>query len=81
MSARKSKSRTLSKYVSENLFRLARLTATAEEAFGDQERARRWLITPNPVFDDEAPATLADTEAGADWVETVLMRMMFGVDA
>lgn len=81
MSARKSKSRTLSKSVSENLFRLARLTATAEEAFGDRDRARQWLITPNPVFDGEAPAALADTETGADWAETVLLRMMYGVDA
>jgi putative toxin-antitoxin system antitoxin component (TIGR02293 family) len=81
MSARKSKSRTLSKPVSENLLRLARLTAIAEEAFGDHDRARQWLTTPNPVFNDEAPAALADTEAGADWVEAVLMRMMYGVDA
>lgn len=81
MSARKSKSRTLSKAVSETLFRLVHLTATAEEAFGDQERAHHWLMTPNPVFDNEAPAALADTQAGADWAETVLMRMMYGVDA
>jgi|SRR5699024_5985578 len=81
MSARKSKSRTLSKSVSESLFRLARLTAIAEEAFGDKSRARQWLVTPNPVFDDEAPAALADTEVGADWAEAVLMRMMYGVDA
>jgi len=27
------------------------------------------------------PAELADTDAGADRVETVLMRMMYGIDA
>lgn len=80
-SAQKSVSRTLSKAVSENLFRLSRLTAIAEEAFGDRERAHRWLTEPNPVFDNEAPAELADTEAGAEWVESVLMRMMYGIDA
>jgi len=81
ISARKSKSRTLSKSVSENLFRLARLVAVAEEAFGDDAAAQQWMTTANPVFDDEAPGTLADTEAGAAWVEAVLMRMMYGVDA
>lgn len=81
ISARKSKRRTLSKPVSENLFRLARLVAVAEEAFGEDDAARQWVTTPNPVFADEAPGTLADTEAGAAWVETVLMRMMYGVDA
>ncbi|MDA3919869.1 MAG: DUF2384 domain-containing protein [Salinisphaera sp.] len=80
-SAQKSATRTLSKAVSENLFRLSRLTTIAEEAFGDRERAHNWLNTPNQVFDDEAPAELADTEAGAEWVEAVLMRMMYGIDA
>lgn len=80
-SAQKSASRTLSKAVSENLFRLTRLAAIAEQAFGDRARARRWLTEPNPVFDHEAPAELADTDAGAEWVESVLMRMMYGIDA
>ncbi|MES1935444.1 MbcA/ParS/Xre antitoxin family protein [Salinisphaera hydrothermalis] len=80
-SAQKSVSRTLSTAVSENLFRLSRLTVIAEEAFGDPERAHRWLTDPNVVFDNEAPAELADTEAGAKWVESVLMRTMYGIDA
>lgn len=45
-----------------NLLRLARLTAAAVEAFGDRERARQWLISSNPVFDDEAPAAGAAHE-------------------
>lgn len=79
-STRKNKSRRLSKAVSENLFRLPRLTAGAEDAFGDLGRANQWLITPYAVFDEEAPPALADTEAGAEWVETVLLRMMYSVD-
>lgn len=38
-SAEKSVSRTLSTAASETLFRLSRLTAIAEEAFGDPKRA------------------------------------------
>jgi uncharacterized protein (DUF2384 family) len=33
------------------------------------------------VFEEEAPITLTDTESGTKWVEQVLGRMMYGVDA
>lgn len=53
----------------------------SEEAFGDRARALHWLTEPNAVFGHEAPAELADTNAGAEWVENVLMRMMYGIVA
>lgn len=81
ISASKSKSKRLSKPVSEAVLRAARIIALAEEAFGDRERAMHWLNNPNPVFEDEAPITLADTESGTEWVEQVLGRMMHGIDA
>lgn len=40
-----------------------------------------WLNTPNSVFEGEPPITLADTESGTEWVEQVLDRMMYGVNA
>jgi len=81
VSAGKSKSQRLSKPVSEAILRVVRIIALAEEAFGDRERAMHWLNTPNSVFEDEAPITLTDTESGTEWVEQVLGRMMYGVDA
>lgn len=60
--------------------RLARLVRIAGEAFGDRSRGLRWLAEPNQVFDGKAPAELADTDAGAERVETVLMRMMHGIN-
>jgi len=81
ISAGKSKSQRLSKPVSEAILRAARIIALAEEAFGDRERAMHWLNTSNTVFEEEAPITLTDTESGTKWVEQVLGRMMYGVDA
>jgi putative toxin-antitoxin system antitoxin component (TIGR02293 family) len=77
---RKQNTDRLTKTTSETLFRMVRIRALAEEAFGDAERATRWLSTPKRIFDDEAPLSLLDTESGAAWVEQVLMRMMYGVD-
>ncbi len=67
--------------VSETVYRMARIKALAEEAFGDPGRAGEWLSTPNPVFEDEAPLALTATESGAEWVGRVLIRMMHGVNA
>ena len=80
-SASKRESRRLSKRASEALLRLVRTIALAEEVFGDRERAMFWLTTPNPVFEEEAPITLVDTESGTDWVEQTLVRTMHGVCA
>ncbi|MBO9471621.1 DUF2384 domain-containing protein [Endozoicomonas sp. G2_2] len=81
ISAGKSKSKRLSKPVSEAVLRAAKIIALAEEAFGNRDHALHWLTNPNPVFEDEAPITLADTESGTEWVEQVLGRAMHGVDA
>jgi putative toxin-antitoxin system antitoxin component (TIGR02293 family) len=77
---RKQNTDRLTKTTSETLFRMVRIRALAEEAFGDAERAAQWLSTPKRIFDDEAPLSLLDTESGAGWVEQVLMRMMYGID-
>ena len=80
-SASKNSSKRLSKPVSEAVLRAARIIALAEEAFCDRDRALNWLNTANSVFDNEAPITVTDTESGAEWVEQVLGRLMYGVDA
>ncbi len=81
-SARRNKNTSrLTKNTSEILFRMVRIRALAEEAFGDAEHAAKWLSTPKRIFDDEAPLSLLDTESGAAWVEQVLLRMMYGLDA
>jgi putative toxin-antitoxin system antitoxin component (TIGR02293 family) len=51
----------------------------AEEAFGDEEKARRWLSRPNRAVGGHAPLTLLDSDAGALAVERVLGRIEHGV--
>lgn len=79
-SARNSKSKRLSKHLSETILRAVKIIALAEEAFGDHDRAMHWLNNANPAMGDEFPITLTDTESGAKWVELVLSRMMHGID-
>ncbi len=64
---------------SDRLARLARLLVRAEEALGDDEKARRWLSRPNRALGGHAPLTLLDSDAGALAVERVLGRIEHGV--
>ena len=69
----------LSPEESDRTMRLARVTAHAIEVFGDSERAAHWMSRPNLVMDGEAPLTLLDTDAGAQWVDTILGRIEYGI--
>ena len=79
-SAQRRTEQRLSPEQSERLLRTARVYGLATEAFGDRERAERWMATPNPELTDSSPAEYLDTETGTHWVETLLERMMYGVD-
>lgn len=54
--------------------RLAELTALAIEAFGDHERARRWLRRPRREFGGAAPLDMVETPAAARQVEALLRQ-------
>ncbi len=69
----------LSPAESDNLARLARLVVRAEEVFGDNDKARRWLGTPNRVLGGTRPLSLLDNDVGALAVERVLGRIQYGV--
>lgn len=64
---------------SERVYRLARITARAEEVFGDLMRAFRWLHKENRALGGARPVTLLDTDVGASAVEDVLARIEYGV--
>lgn len=57
---------------SERLWRLADLLRTAAELFNDAAAAKKWLRTPNPGFNNEAPMDFLDTEPGAMAVRQAL---------
>ncbi len=59
--------------------RLVRVTEEAAKAFGDADFAHKWLNDRNPALADRIPIELAETDAGAREVETVLTRIAYGV--
>ena len=76
---RKSAASRLSQPESEKVYRLARLTALAEEVFEDRQAAQLWLTNPIPALGGVTPLSLLDTEEGARWAETELQRLAWGV--
>lgn len=52
--------------------RLARVTALAREAFGDDKEASEWLSAPHPLLGDVPPIEVAATDLGARQVERIL---------
>jgi putative toxin-antitoxin system antitoxin component (TIGR02293 family) len=77
--ARRKQERRLRPAESDRLFRLARLAAQAAQVLGSEDKASRWLHTPNRALGGEAPLTLLDTDLGARQVEDVLGRIEHGV--
>jgi putative toxin-antitoxin system antitoxin component (TIGR02293 family) len=77
--ARRKREQRLNVDESDRLYRLARITATALNVFGEEEKARRWLLKPNRALGGETPLALLDTDAGARQVEEVLGRIEHGV--
>jgi putative toxin-antitoxin system antitoxin component (TIGR02293 family) len=59
--------------------RLIRVTEEAEKTFGDSDFAHKWLTYPNPALRDRIPIEMAETDAGAREVETILTRIAYGV--
>lgn len=78
---RKTRHESLSREESDRAVRLARITALAEEVFGDQDRAFRWLRKPKHRFDGRTPLELLATEAGARLVEEMLYQIDEGMAA
>lgn len=70
---------SLSPAESEKVGRFARVIAAAEHVFGNQDDARRFLVTPHALLDDQTPLEAAMTEIGAVRVEELLMRAVYGI--
>jgi putative toxin-antitoxin system antitoxin component (TIGR02293 family) len=64
---------------SDRTARLARVYADAVEMIGDEDRAVRWLLTPNRALGGERPLDRVDTDVGAREVEDILGRIAYGV--
>lgn len=62
----------------DRLLRVARVVGEAIRVFGSEEKAARWLKTPNPLFEDRAPLGYLDSDAGAHAVSEEIVRIDFG---
>lgn len=69
----------LSPLQSDRVLRLARIFVAATEVLGDEERASRWLRTPNQALQGTLPLSLLDTDLGVQSVTAVLGRIAYGV--
>ncbi|HLH02703.1 MAG TPA: antitoxin Xre/MbcA/ParS toxin-binding domain-containing protein [Bryobacteraceae bacterium] len=78
---RVAKREALSQEESDRAVRLARVTAFAEQVFGDSGRAWRWLRQPKKQFTDRSPLEVSGTEAGARLVEELLYQIDDGLVA
>jgi putative toxin-antitoxin system antitoxin component (TIGR02293 family) len=60
---------------SERLERIARLATLAEQVWESPDEAQRFLTTPHPQLDNQAPIDLAATDLGTRRVETLLWKL------
>lgn len=66
---------------SDRAVRLLRVQTLAEETFSDKGKANRWLRRPLTELQGETPLAVAQTEAGARVIETVLGKIAWGAAA
>ncbi|RWD52361.1 MAG: DUF2384 domain-containing protein [Mesorhizobium sp.] len=66
---------------SDRAVRLVRIQALAEETFEDAAKANRWLRKELGELGGETPLSVAQTEAGARVVETILGKIAWGAAA
>ena len=66
---------------SDRAVRLLRTQALAENTFDDVDQAARWLRHPLGELGGETPLIVAQTEAGARVIETILGKIAWGAAA
>lgn len=59
--------------------RVALLEAKLAQLLGDETLERHWLQTPREIFRGRTPLETAQTEAGFQEVEALLLRVEHGV--
>ncbi len=78
---RKIRGESLTHEQSDRAVRIARISSLAEEVFGNDEKAARWLRKSKARFDGRAPFELIATEAGARFVEEMPLQLDYGITA
>lgn len=78
---RAEKNQPLTVEESDRAVRLVRIQSLAEEAFEDADKANRWLRRQLAELGGETPLAVAQTEAGARVIETILGKIAWGAAA
>ena len=78
---RKTRHESLTHDESDRAVRIARITSLAEEVFGDDAKASRWLRKAKTRFEGRSPLEMLRTEAGARLVEEMLLQLDYGFAA
>jgi putative toxin-antitoxin system antitoxin component (TIGR02293 family) len=78
---RKNRHEPLTQDESDRAVRIARITSLAEEVFGEDAKAARWLRKAKARFADRSPLEMLRTEAGARLVEEMLLQLDYGFAA
>lgn len=81
LAQRKQRKQRLTPEESDRLARIARITALAEETFGDEERAAHWLRAPNRGLGGAVPLEMLQTGEGAIVVQQALGQIAHGIFA
>lgn len=66
---------------SDRAVRLLRIQTIAEDTFEDAGKAAAWLRRPLGELGRETPLSIAETEAGARVIETILAKISWGAAA
>lgn len=75
---RRTRHESLTHDESDRAVRIARITFLAEEVFGDEAKAARWLRKAKSRFEGRSPMEMLRTEAGARLVEEMLLQLDYG---
>jgi putative toxin-antitoxin system antitoxin component (TIGR02293 family) len=75
---RKTRRESLTHDESDRAVRIARITSLAEEVFGSDAKAGRWMRKPKTRFEGRTPLEMLRTEAGARLVEEMLLQLDYG---
>lgn len=68
----------LSLVESDRLYRIAKMFALAKSVFENSDRAKSWLRRPQFGLGGRIPFDIINTEAGAEEVEDLLLRIEYG---
>jgi len=66
---------------SEHTLAIVSVYASAADYFGDRDKARLWMQTPQVIFGNQTAFSYLDTMTGIEFVSDVLTRMKYGMTA